>query len=212
MVARSLPERTVDAWVTLAIGAEFPRAQIWAPTQVPKDANWDFGIQLGSGNIFILEDKATSPTKNAHTIGIDPDQLDHYCWIDDGTPGIPVYYVLPKPPWKGGPTGRKDVPDQAACRLQSSSGRFEQWTYVIRCTDLLKQLNGRNSINTEELPLDNSWCLACFLKEARQGSVGRHTNDTYDTGPADSSEPLGMRPVERAGSALAVFLPDQEVR
>lgn len=212
MVARSLPERTVDAWVTLAIVPEFPRAQIWTPTQVPKDTNWDFGIHLESGNIFILEDKATSPTKNAHTIEIDLHQLDHYCWIDDGTRGIPVYYVLSKLSWKGEPAGRKDIPDQVTYRLRSPSGPFDQWTYVIRCTYLLRQLNGRNNINTNELPLDNSWCLACLLNDARQGSVGRHTNDTYDTGPADSPEPLGMRPVERAGSALAVFLPHQEVR
>jgi hypothetical protein len=49
MPQRSLPERTVDAWVSAAICSAFPHARIWGPTQAIDATNWDYGLSLGDG-------------------------------------------------------------------------------------------------------------------------------------------------------------------
>jgi len=89
-VRRSLPERTVDAWVAAYVSHRFPNALIWAPTQRLSDPNWDFGASLGNGKVFILENKATTPISRqrktpleTHRIQVDPDQLDWYCEAED---------------------------------------------------------------------------------------------------------------------------------
>lgn len=219
MTRRSLPERTVDAWVTSAIVARVPQARIWAPTQVPEDSNWDFGIGLGEGITFILEDKGTTPTKHSHVIEIDRDQLNKYCRITESDTGIPVYYVLPKPPWHGEPSGRKEIPDQAVCRLEPVEGGFEQWAFVIRCTDLRKALEGARRLSTSKLPLSNSWHLAEFLREAQRGGIGKHTRDeavqlskiiTDDPARVDNYPLAGTKQRMRTGSPLAVLIPDTE--
>jgi hypothetical protein len=80
------PERTVDAWVSAAICTVFPHARIWGPTQAISATNWDYGLSLGDGKIFILEDKGTSPVARTrrhplltHKIDVDRSQLDWYC-------------------------------------------------------------------------------------------------------------------------------------
>ena len=133
---RSLPERTVDAWVASAITGRFPNARIWAPTQraMHVDNNWDYGVGLGQGKIFILEDKATEWSVGAaaaggrHTIVIDLPQLDWYCLMVEPTHRVPVYYVLPVPPWNGEPAGV--VPPESAHR---TAPPFEGWTVAVRC-------------------------------------------------------------------------------
>lgn len=167
---RSLPERTVDAWVTSAITTMFPHALIWAPTQVPADTNWDFGIEFGAGNIFILEDKAT--------------------------------------------------PDQAAYRTRSPSGPFEQWAFVILCTDLRKILDGTRRLNTARLPLENSSKFADLLQSAREGRIGKRfpvrnedTEDRLGKAPDGINDPLAAQAeaVGTKGSAL-IIIPDSDMQ
>lgn len=78
---RSLPERTVDAWVAGVFCSRFASAHVWAPTQLAANGNWDYGMNLGNGKLFILEDKATQHVSrttlpDTHRITIDPAQLD----------------------------------------------------------------------------------------------------------------------------------------
>jgi hypothetical protein len=99
MARRSLPERTVDAWVAIAICGVFPNARLWAPTQVIEDTNWDYGVSHGDGKIFIFEDKATTPVHRSrklpldtHRIYIDREQLDWYC--DEVEPSLSVLSTM----------------------------------------------------------------------------------------------------------------------
>ena len=105
-----MPERTVDTWVAAAICSAFRDARIWDPTQAMKGRNWDRAFRpFESGMAFIFEDKGTTavtrtrkPPLQTHRIDIRADQLDWYCDEVEPASMIPVYYVLPQPPWDGG--------------------------------------------------------------------------------------------------------------
>lgn len=73
MAKRSLPERTVDAWVAASICGAFPNALIWGPTQRVAE-NWDYGVSLGDGKVFILEDKATTPVVRSAQLPLNTDE------------------------------------------------------------------------------------------------------------------------------------------
>lgn len=214
-----MPERTVDAWVAAAICSVFPSARIWDPTQAIKGRNWDRAfLPSEEGKAFILEDKGTVAVARkqkqplrTHRIAIDAAQLDWYCDEVEKT-GIPVYYVLPQPPWAGG-AGPGPIPAQAAFRVDSDSGPFPEWTYVSRCSDLRRKLSGRSSIETHQLPLPGGMSLATFLQDVRYGKAGKWLpNEDMDAAQSNFSSPLvgelyrGRRD-SHGGSALAVFLP-----
>jgi hypothetical protein len=123
-----MPERTVDAWVASAICTAFPAARIWDPTQAMKGRNWDRAAALlGEGRVFLFEDKGTTPVTRkrkaplqTHRIDIDRAQLDWYCDEVEPTEDVPVYYVLPKPPWKGSASSGH-VPEQVVSRVTAST-------------------------------------------------------------------------------------------
>jgi hypothetical protein len=234
MPPRSLPERTVDAWVSTVVCRVFPNARIWGPTQVLEDTNWDYGVSLGDGKIFIMEDKATSPIErvrkaplHTHRIEINRTQLAWYC--DDVEPDlqVPVFYVLPAPPWQGAQTGSVVVPDQAICRTASPSGPFENWAFVARAADLRNYLGVRASLDTDELPLPTSISLEAFLDDVRSCRLGRRVTGTgegatqalkgADQVGADDAIPASRsgrgldRIEELTGSALAVFGPASDI-
>jgi hypothetical protein len=233
MSRRSLPERTVDAWVSTAICVTFPHARIWGPTQAIKQTNWDYGASLGEGKIFILEDKGTTAVErrrqkplDTHRIHIDMDQLDWYCDEVEPATGVPVYYVLPQPPWIGAATGSDVVPDQAICRVESATGRFEAWTFVSRCSDLRGKLGGLSSIDTDRLPLAGGWSLAEFFRHVQECEIGRRISGAGEPSlsAARSAEQVGqpprasvqdrtneLRPSQSVGSALAVFVPSEDL-
>ena len=216
---RSMPERTVDAWVASAICSAFPGARIWDPTQAMKGRNWDRAVNvLGEGKIFLFEDKGTTavrrkrkPPLQTHRINIDWLQLDWYCDEVEPVSDIPVYYVLPKPPWKGS-VSSVHVPEQAASRVTSPGGPFLQWAYVIRCTDLREGLKGRSSVDTHELPLAGAIKLADFFSNVRRGKTGRwlpppeEADLAFKVSRIDLGRPSSSRD-SHAGSAFAVFVP-----
>lgn len=232
MSPRSLPERTVDAWVAAAVCARFEHARIWAPTQAAAE-NWDYGIALGDGKIFILEDKGTTPISRkrrkpleTHRIDIDRRQLRWYCSEVEATWELPVYYVLPQPPWPAEHTGPPTVPHQAICRTDSPSGRFERWAFVSRCHDLRTYLGARRSIETDQLPLPGGSTLADFLRLAGECRIGRVLTGSGEASEwaAKSAEGRSEPPPPQAevraaplqgskliGSALAVFIPAQDL-
>ena len=216
-----MPERTVDAWVAAAICSVFPDARIWDPTQVMKGRNWDRAFRPPeAGMIFIFEDKGTTavtrtrkPPLHTHRIDIRADQLDWYCDEIEPSGMIPVYYVLPQPPWNGGASSGH-VPEQAACRVTSDAGPFPEWAYVSRCTDLRNGLSGRRSVDTDELPLPGGMKLEEFLQEVRHGRAGKWVapEEKTDVRPLRSpgrlaAEPEGIRQSPHTGSALAVLVP-----
>jgi hypothetical protein len=215
MSERSMPERTVDAWVASAICAAFPDARIWDPTQAMKGRNWDRAVlPLEEGRVFIFEDKGTRAVTRrrrqplqTHRIDIHAPQLDWYCDEVEPASDIPVYYVLPRPPWSGG-VGSSLVPEQAACRVTSDNGPFSEWAYVSRCTDLRMELARRRSIDTAELPLPGGMALAAFFASVRSGKTGKRLS--RDDLPTDAFGRLAsgqQRQLSRAGSAQAVFVP-----
>lgn len=221
MPERSMPERTVDAWVAAAICSVFPAARIWDPTQAMKGRNWDRASRLPeAGVVFIFEDKGTTavtrtrnPPLQTHRIDIRADQLDWYCDVVEPESMIPVYYVLPRPPWNGG-VSSGHVPEQAACRVTSGGGPFGEWAYVSRCTDLRQELSGRRSIDTDQLPLPGGMSLAEFLQEVRHGRAGewiapeKKLDILASRSPGRRAAwPTGPRRSPHTGSALAVLVP-----
>ena len=131
---------------------------------------------------------------------------------------IPVYYVLPQPPWSGGASSGH-VPEQAACRVTSDVGPFPQWAYVSRCTDLRQELADRRSIDTDQLPLPGGMKLAEFLQEIRHGRAGKWLapEEKIDVLPFRSPGRLtagraeGTLQSPRTGSALAVLVPARDL-
>jgi hypothetical protein len=215
-----MPEKTVDAWVASAICSAFPDARTWDPTQAMKGRNWDRAfLPLEEGKVFILEVKGTTAVARTrkqplqtHRIEVDAAQLDWYCDEVEETSMIPVYYVLPQPPWTGS-SSSGPVPEQAACRVASHAGPFPQWAYVSRCTDLRRELSGRRSIDTDQLPLPAGMTLAEFFQDVRHGNAGRWLSPEDKDAPRSrpparlGAEPRGIRQNLHTGSALAVFLP-----
>lgn len=229
MVVRSMPERTVDAWVSAAIFGAFPAARIWAPTQNDLGSNWDYGADLGDGKLFILEDKATTPVERkkkeplaTHRIDIDSLQLDWYCDEVEPTNHLPVFYVLPRPPWRGPSTGSRVLPDQAVCRVTSPDGPFEDWAFAVRCSDLRAYLNNATWFETHELPIRTATTLREFLNRIRvcelgsivRGAGGPAKAAASGTPPEPRDETLARVSAEvdqRSGSALAVFVPASDL-
>jgi hypothetical protein len=215
-----MPERTVDTWAALAICAVFPEARIWDPTQAMKGRNWDRSfLPREAGSVFILEDKGTTAVTRTrkrplqtHRIDIGSAQLDWYCDEVEPASTIPVYYVLPRPPWTGGASSGH-VPEEAACRIASDCGPFAQWAYVSRCTDLRRELarQRRRSIDTDQLPLPGGSALQDFLRDVRCGKAGRSLppddRDVQRSTGGLSAEPEAVPDDSPAGSALAVFVP-----
>lgn len=146
---RSLPEHTVDCWVSAAVAADYPDALLWAPTQRGYD-NWDIAFGHSPGKAFILENKGTSSglyDHDEHIVQIDVGQLSGYLAM----PGAPVYYVLPVPPWPASEStaplhATAAVPSTARCRTGISCtthqphGPFTEWCYVLEAMDLAKLL------------------------------------------------------------------------
>ncbi len=233
---RSLPERTVDAWVAVAICQRFPSALLWGPTQRAEDPNWDYGASLGDGKLFILENKATDPkyvvrptAMDTHRIRIDLRQLAWYCESIEPNYGVPVYYVLPRPPFAGEPTPGV-VPAQTITRVSSPIGPFRRWAFVIRCNDLRNQLPSlpqkSTQVRTEDLPLKGAALLQDFLD-----AVGRCQTPELmkKVGPGDKATAVARDLFEaeytdardhyaaireerrRLSRATAVFIPASDV-
>jgi hypothetical protein len=148
----SLPERTVDAWVTAYVTKRVPDALLWAPTQnqIP---DYDIATSLPEpGKLFVLEDKA--PYANGtHHFDLPVRQIWNY--LRDPFLRSRTFYVLPCPPFSATvvPGGRgaakshtrKLLPRRAQSRLaghpwppsrSQPSQPCEEWFRVIPVIDL----------------------------------------------------------------------------
>lgn len=186
-------------------------------------------MDLGDGKVFILEDKATQHEPRAtkpdtHRIFIDSTQLDWYCDDVEPNSGVPVYYVLPKPPWALPPVATV-VPPQAATRVTSTAGPFEEWAFVMRCTDLRTQLHGHASFQVDRLPMPGSQPLDDFLSQVASCQTGLRVQGTGERAKAmtpgdqpDTSKaqsPINARTTleegDLVGSALGFFVPSRHL-
>jgi hypothetical protein len=76
----SLPERTVDAWVSIYVASRVPDVRIWAPTQ-QQTPDYDIAGSLpGPGKLFVLEDKAprTNDASGSHAFQLPIRQMWNY--------------------------------------------------------------------------------------------------------------------------------------
>lgn len=229
-VRRSLPERTVDAWVCAYIVQRFPNALVWAPTQRELGSNWDMGAALGNGKVFILENKATTAVSRTreqpletHKIDIDLDQLDWYC--DEVDKLVETYYVLPSPPWRGKPD-LELVPSEAVFRTGLVRESFESWAWVVRSRDLRRHLAGESRLETHRLPMHEAESLEDFLTEmqnCRRGTrivgEGRRLVRYLKSSELEEGQEAMPQPSNadrgdldtRVGSAIAMFVRDQDL-
>lgn len=116
-MARSLPERTVDAYFAVAVTARFPSASLWDPTNTP--GSWDHKAVL-AGKTILVESKANEEGNN--DIEVDLPQLNAYLSSDVAPL---VFYLFADPP--GWSDWRDPVaPGPPATKWPS----FPQWAYV----------------------------------------------------------------------------------
>jgi hypothetical protein len=130
---RTLPERTVDAWVAAYLAAVFPGILLWAPTQ-KSSPDLDYAAETGAKS-FVLEDKGTyaiSSRPTEHFVEINRRQLHNYCAhvsLREKT-----FYVLPAPPYA--PNAIRNGIPPSVSRARSAGhpwgGKpFERWAYVV---------------------------------------------------------------------------------
>src|SRR4051794_38276421 len=117
-MSRSLPERTVDAYVAIAITARFPGAAIWDLTNT--EGMWDHTL-ITAGKTLLFETKGNEEGDN--DISIDLDQLDDYLSRDIAPI---VFYVLADPP--GWSDVRAPIAPGPPARTWPS---FPDWGYVV---------------------------------------------------------------------------------
>jgi hypothetical protein len=102
-VPRAIPERTIDAWVSIYLAQRYPDMRLWLPT-----SGWDQAVDPGLANakIALLECKTSeqhvTATHGTHQrIEIDRAQLFRY--LKSPVASRALYYVLPTFPadWAG---------------------------------------------------------------------------------------------------------------
>lgn len=138
---RTLPERTVDAWVAAYLVSAFPSILLWAPTQRSLP-DLDYAAMVGGGKTFVLEDKGAYTKSNSpgeHFVEIHHRQLHNYCCnrsLRDRT-----FYVLPSPPYPPAALDSAIPPRVAAARIDGhpwGAKGAHKWMYAVPVTDLWK--------------------------------------------------------------------------
>ena len=120
-----LPERTVDAWLSVYLSDRFPLLGIWAPTR-----GWDFELDpgIGPGKAVFFECKTARRRGNpaGNVISVDLRQLWEYV---HGPGSSVVYYVLPNPPaaFNPRPAGALPAPPPESRFLWTC----QSWFYLI---------------------------------------------------------------------------------
>jgi hypothetical protein len=210
-MVRSLPEHTVEAWVAMAIGSTFPNARIWSPTPPNLRSGWDRGVDLGEGKSFIFENKATELVKpgNDHVIEINHPQLDRYCELTREANQLPIYYVLPDPPWFVIPRQDTPIPVESVHRI--SPVPFREWAWVVPCIELRDYLRGAHSIRTSVLPRRGWSTLASFLKEVKESRPARNSQVGESADERSNSELSSGRESRNRDTLMAVFIPKEDL-
>src|SRR4051794_28021919 len=86
-----IPERSLDAWLSIYLWRRFPRLRLWAP-----QAGWDFGLgNLPRGKVLLLENKGCERENGTDRVVIPVQQLTNY--MNHRISSSLLYYVLPYP-------------------------------------------------------------------------------------------------------------------
>jgi hypothetical protein len=148
----SLPERTVDAWVTAYVVEQVADALLWTPTQ-RQSPDYDLAGSLpGPGKLFVFENKAPYTKGGAHGFHLPVRQMWNY--LCDARLSSRTFYVLPCPPFgveevSGGRGAaelltRDLIPERARSRLAGHRWHptvgCEEWFRVVPVLDLWRKL------------------------------------------------------------------------
>ena len=118
MVARSLPERSIDAYLAITVATRFPAAALWDPTNTL--GMWDHTL-ITAGKTVLFESKGNEEGEN--DILIDLYQLDDYLSRDVAPL---VFYLMADPP------GWKDSRPPIAPGFPATTWpSFPDWAYVV---------------------------------------------------------------------------------
>ena len=136
-----MPEKTLEHWMSMHLARRFPTVRLWWPA-AREDISVE-GVPSSPGKSVLLEVKTTEwdGALSQHRLTLDVEQLRAYQHS-----AIPVYYILPIPPWSGllnpdnpwlGSRSRTEL-------LLPGTGWFGDWTFVVSAEDLWLHLSSPN--------------------------------------------------------------------
>lgn len=176
-MARSIPEKTLEHWLSAYLLNRYPSATLWWPVS-GADITSELRLlasESGEGKVIHLEVKTAEWDNRAdrHTVHIDTAQLRSYL-------RTPTYYVFPHPFWTGNVaslTRPGGVPTDAYewWRRNSLARRpqrtwFARWMYVMSAQEVLTRFGLRASAANPMLFSDTPAPLP-----QRLGAWGRST-------------------------------------
>ena len=208
---RAIPEKTLEHWSSMYLARRFPACQLWWPSM-----DEDITVQSLSsrvGKSLLLEVKTTDWNwrRWEHRLTIDVDQLRRY----QSSP-IPVYYVLPMPPWSEVLNdGHSWLKGRHRSELiDHGHGWFGDWMFVTRAQTHVDLAGMEAEATVGDAFLKQRWPARPFEHLARTGAlvavarllggnvslrVARHARDVHlsQRGLADRgwrrAEPTGAR-------------------
>lgn len=169
------------------ISHRFPMGGLWWPASGEDIHVEDLGTLPGKA--VLLETKVPELLPDdTHITTIDLAQLRKYV-----ATGLPVYYVLPEPPWDGtlitsgwlGPERRADL-----AYLRSGRRWFGKWTYVCLASDLLSYLSpeiDQKTASLRSLSRLKHWSWREFWSEMAR--CGADDMPSIFILPSDGSDP-----------------------
>jgi hypothetical protein len=201
VVAASLiPERTIDAWISIVVAGLDPTARIWAPTPRAQAGSepWDHAVAGNGtkGKLVVLESKALKDdsalvARNPH-VDIDLRQLMRLVYLEQKAK-LPAYYALPS--LTTGDLSKTPMDNPLHWAATRSSPRYVgEWIRVPSASELATHPKVWASIQKgrkwRRLPStevgSQPWPdLVEFLAKARRCEVGRLVSDTHPFDPID---------------------------
>jgi hypothetical protein len=197
-----IPERTVDAWLSIYLSDRFPLVSVWAPAH-----GWDFEVNAGldDGKIALFECKTAVETRPGRPglIYVGLQQLQRYI----RSPGSSfLYYVLPAPPAVFQARNEAAVPPSPPAQ-----GRLlwtcQQWFYVISAARLWTHFvhgvvrAGSTSllIRTDELSgLEGARPLWAYAQQFERCEAGYRVFPPRPNGYSPLPPPQGAPPREES--------------
>lgn len=184
-MARSLPERTVDAFFAVALTQRFPSAGLWDPTNTP--GSWDH-TAIAAGKTLLVESKGNE--RGTNDIEVDLPQLRAY--VRSYVAPL-VFYLFADPP------GWNDFREPIAPGFSATTWpNFAEWAYVTPAAALASAtgLTGRSrtvrpSAGTFVVPEEGTSVpvtrLDCFFNELEKCFwVRRHPRRGASIMPGDA--------------------------
>jgi len=195
-----MPEKTLEHWLSMHLARKFSTARLWWPA-VGEDISVE-GVPRSPGKSVLLEVKTTEwdGVQSQHRLTLDVNQLLAY-----QSSLIPVYYVLPIPPWSGLlDPGNPWLGSRSRTELLLPGRRwFGEWTFVVSAKDLWHHLGppksrwaqktavlfthaaGSSDLKILVPPLTRSWTWERFW--TRLGSCGSPDMPSLIAAPGGSS-------------------------